>query len=177
MLDELETEEQELHTALKALRAKKQLALEAQAAASAAHAQLRHDEVMRQAAALRPVTVLGASYESIRKLVKDHGLRVVQIHPDILNLLRAALPARDEQHFYQLCSALVERVMINQQAMDAIVALKADSDTVRYFESEDASVVIVLSGRLATMRPALVSEIITAYALSWGSATQYEEKE
>jgi hypothetical protein len=173
----LDTAEQELHAQLKSLRSRKQLALQEVAEQAALEAQLRHDAHMQRVQALKPVTVLGASYESVRKLVRDNGLRVVKVHPDILNLLRAALPAKDEQYFYQLCSALVERLMINQQAMDAIAALKADSATVRYFESEDASVVIVLTGRLATMRPALVSEIITAYALEWGKATNYEENE
>jgi hypothetical protein len=175
----LDTAEQELHAQLKAVRAKRELTLAAHIEEQALAAQLRHEQVMARAAALRPVTVLGASYESVRKLARDNGLRAVRVHPDILNLLRAALPARDEQHFYQLCSALVERLMINQQATrTAVEKLRNDSATQHYFEPQNEVLVIIcVVGRLSHTKSELLADIITAYCLSWGNAVAYEDSE
>jgi hypothetical protein len=181
MLDQLATEEQELHAALKALRIKKQAALEALAEEQAFEEQLRHEAVMAQAEQFKELVVLGVTYSKLRHGISDAGLRIVSVHRDVRKLLSAALPSVSEQQFSQLVASLVTRLSNNSlRVRPAIDALKADSATAHYFDlytNESVSIPIVLTGRLAAMRPALLSEMITAYALSWGKATQYEDSE
>jgi hypothetical protein len=180
MLDQLETEEQELQAQLKILRIKKQLALEAQAEQERIEADRRSWEVTARAEEFRELSVLNVTYRALRANLRDEGLRVISVHQDVRRLLSAALPSVSEQQWSQLVSALVTRLSNNmQRVVDAISSLKADSATVHYFnEAQDScSIPIVLTGRLATMRPAQISEMITAYALSWGSATNFEDSE
>jgi len=181
MLDELDVlrdEEQSLHAQLKSLRAKQQLALEAQAEAEALASQMRHEAHMKQVAELAPVRVLGVTYESLRKYRKQTSVRFVPVHKDIRALLIAALPSASEEQFCELCTALVSKLMgysPSHEAIEAIDALRASTDASRYFDPELYNAVVVIA--FANSKNEKLSNMLTAYALAWGSATQFEGSE
>jgi hypothetical protein len=179
MLDQLETEEQELLAQLKSLRAQRALQEQAEAEQAQLALQAKHAAHLEQVAALRPVTVLSVTYESLRKARKATSVRFIQVHPDILKLLRAALPAANEEQFCELCSALVSKLIGYGPAIEAIYTLRVASETARYFDLEQQTTLVVLTceGRLAGSKNDRLADTLTAWALSWGSATQYEENE
>lgn len=177
LIEELTRDEQAAHAAMKLAHERKLEVLKQIDEQARINAELRRQQVAAQAAELKELSVLGISYSKLRTRMKVNGLRCVLVHKDILKLLRAALPAVDEEQFYQLITTLFESLVYkNVQAKEAVQQLKDNKDTARYFEESDEFVglPLVLTGRYAGGRRELLSEFLTAYALSWGQATEYE---
>jgi hypothetical protein len=181
-LEELRSEEQALNVQLKALRVKKEMALAVIEAENALAAQAEQRELAERVQALAPVRVFGVTYDSLRKYRKATSIRFVPVHSDIRKLLIAALPASSEEQFCEMCSALVSKLMgysPSHEAIEAIEVLRKSSDTARYFDNElhNAVVVIACDGRLQSAKHEKLSDMLTAWALSWGSATNFEDSE
>lgn len=181
-LEALRNEEQELHAQLKALRVKKETALAVIEAENALAAQAKQRELAERVQALAPVRVFGVTYESLRKYRKQTSVRFVPVHKDIRALLIAALPANSEEQFCELCTALVSKLMgysPSHEAIEAIDALRSAGDTARYFDPELRNVVAVIAcdGRLQSTKHEKLSDMLTAWALSWGNAVAYEDSE
>lgn len=179
-LAELTHKEQMAHAAMREASRRKQELLQQMEEQAKLNAQAKRQELATKVAEMKEVDVLNIRYSKLRTRMKNNGLRVTTVHPDILKLLRAALPAVDEEQFYQLVTVLLENLVYqNAQAKEAVSAMRADERYARYFEEsqEFVGLPLVLTGRYAGGKRELLSEFLTAYALEWGKATEYEEKE
>lgn len=182
-LDLLQSEEQTLLAAMKAVRLKREAALAEIATQDALAAQQRRDEVAARAAELKPITVLGLSYEKLRKIAQGTNVKFVRVHQDIRSLLIAALPSESEEQFCALVSTLSEQLMGYgsswQQLKERISELKDSSATSHYFDPELQNSVVVVScdGRMKGAKHELLADVLTTYSLKWGETTGFEERE
>jgi hypothetical protein len=176
----LEAEERSATALLRDAQERKRALLQASADAEAALAaneyQAYLDRVKRSAPS--ELQVLGVSHSKLQGMLKRHYvLRLVNVHPDVLALLRAALVSRDEEHFVRLVSALVERLVGTHTTLrDVVETLKDAPASSHYFcvRTDEVSIPIVAVGRVAGVPAGMLSDLVTAWALSWGEASKYE---
>lgn len=178
LLDIIANEEQSALAALRSAQEKKRQVLLAQQEEAELAELLKRQEylkVLKQSPT--ELKVLGVSYKQLNLTAAQHStLRVLQVHKDIERLLAAALPSRTDEHFYQLVSALAVHLVGNYTNNKQLVgALRSAEDTKHYFTaSVDASVSIAIAAKVSVSNE-LLNELVTAYALEWGQATQYED--
>lgn len=172
----LEAEEQAAYALLREASKRKQELMRQLDEQARINAELRRQEVAAKVAEARKKRgALDVSYERLRASLVGQNLRMVYVHKDVLGLLKAAVPAVSEEQFYQLLSALAEHLAFSRQQVKPVVAtLRENSEYARYFnESQDSiGVPIILKNGGGTET---VGEALTAYALSWGSAVEYED--
>ena len=178
LLDVLRDEEQSTLAALKEVQEKKkQVLLAQQEEAELAELLKRQEHLALLKASPTELKVLGVSYKQLNLTAAQHStLRVLQVHKDIEKLLAAALPSRSDEHFYQLVSALAVHLVGNYTNNKQLVStLRADAATMHYFTvSPDTSVSIAIAAKVSVSVDTL-NDLVTAWALSWGQATQFED--
>jgi hypothetical protein len=123
--------------------------------------------------------VFSVTYESLYKNRKKSALRFIKVHNDVLSLLHAAIPSKDEQQFYELCSDLVQRLAGNGKVREYLDEIRTKPEYARYFDNEQqlCTVALLADGKISGVAVERLAEWLTAYALKWGEATQFEEKE
>ena len=99
------------------------------------------------------------------------------MHRDVRRLLVTALPSENEENFCRLVSSLAAMLVETYtQYRSTLATLRADAATASYFESSDTvSIPIAASGKAASAASELLDDLVTAWALEWGKATNYEE--
>lgn len=178
-LQELEQAEQAALAAMKEASRRKKELLEQLDEQARINAELRREALALQVAELKELNALGVVYSKLRANLAGEGLRVVYLHKDVRRLLVAALPAESEEQFLQLVSTLIERLASGHAYIkQEIESLCSDESMSHYFQrgANDVSVTVALGKRFAGGKSELLTDYLTAYALAWGRASNYEDE-
>lgn len=179
LLETLHDEEQYAASVLRDTQEKKkQLLMEQKEEEEAALAAERQAYQLALKASPENLKVLGISLSKLGVMAANVStLRVVRVHPDIERLLTAALVSRNEEHFLQLVSALAAMLVGSYANVKGTVhELEESSETAKYFRPSGDGVYIPISAK-ARVNSETLAALLSAWALEWGKATSYEEKE
>jgi hypothetical protein len=181
LLEELHDEEQYATKLFKSAQERKQQLLKEQQEQKVLEEQVAQQAYLEELKKV-PVelSIMGVSYKKLRDMLNQHqALKVLYLHRDVRNLLVAAIPSKNEEHFYQLVSALVQRLVgIRTEARSIVACLRQAEATRHYFGVSDAvSIPIAAVGIVLGTPSALLSDLVTTWALEYGRLTNYEGNE
>jgi hypothetical protein len=167
----LEQDEREATALLREAQSRKRQLLHEQQLALQEQEELARMAYVSKLKRVDELAVLGITHSKLMQIPVPQ-LGAITVHADVLKLLRAALVHRSDAEFYQLVTALAIKLNEGRKHLATLVdQLRNDEATSSYFDASQDAVSIVIASGSGT---ALLSDLITCYALEYGRITQYE---